>query len=182
MKHLVIGVMLASRLIVSAQAARSNNDFVIVRGAEYEGAIVPASSFWHKIVWDHPAIRHEYMVVEGWTPAGEQVAAAERALQRFIELARQRTIATNSPATSSPILLRVDLESHGFPDVPRERWQTEAILMLGGARTQFWLDFDTLTLPRRPPVATARLVVPVWRRLSSPGPPVSAQARRQSAP
>jgi hypothetical protein len=93
-KHLVF----AALVVLLPQVGPSTNAFTIVRGPNYEGAIIPASSPWHPVLWRDPGIRHEYSVREGWTPTEQQIAAAEAALRAFVEPAIRDVETAKAPS------------------------------------------------------------------------------------
>ena len=150
-----------------AVAQGVGEDFVMVRGAQYEGVIIPAGSSWHRFVWDDPAIRGLHAVTGAWTPTAKQVEEAEQGLQVSVAgLVRQAASNENFPdtrqlfvmgdvrqlAASLPRLRRqyIGIISaskqviliHGVSDVS-DRWKSEARLIHGAGCQQFWADFDT---------------------------------------
>jgi hypothetical protein len=153
--------------LCSLQVAPPSDAFVLVRGTHYEGAIIPASSSWHRSLWTDPAIRNELKVANVWTPSEPQVAAAESALQAFVDAALKESASTSATSQFKQVLVRGDIRAlaqnlttlkrqyggiavgaermilvHGFPEDAARRWHTEAIMTLGQACRQFWMDFN----------------------------------------
>lgn len=149
------------------QVAPSSDAFVLVRGTRYEGAIIPASSSWHRSLWTDPAVRNDLKVADVWTPSESQVAAAESALHAFVDAALKESASPNATSQFKQVLVRGDIRSlaenlmtlkrqyggivvgtermilaHGFPEDAARRWQTEAIMTFGQACRQFWMDFN----------------------------------------
>ena len=167
MTLLIMSLVIGIPFVAFTQSNRQNEDFVMVRGDLYEGAIIPAGSSWHRLVWDDPAIRGLHAVTGAWTPTAKQIEEAERALQASVAgLVRQAASNENSPdtrqllvmgdvrqlAASLPRLRRqyIGIISaskqviliHGVFDVS-DRWKSEARLVHGAGCQQFWADFDT---------------------------------------
>lgn len=155
--------------LYSLQVAPPSVAFVLVRGTQYEGVIIPASSSWHRTLWTDPAIRNELKVDDVWTPSESEVDAAESALLTFVEAARKESASTKATSQSKQVLVRGDIRSlaenlktlkrqyggivvgaermilvHGFPEEAARRWnwQTEAIMTFGQGCRQFWMDFN----------------------------------------
>jgi hypothetical protein len=168
MRPFLVAVVLAAPLISFAQVTPATGAFVIVRGAQYEGAIVPESSPWRQALFQDPGIRNDYSGHEGWTPTAKDVAVAEGALHTFVErfLAEVkstsgsyrvvsyrdamvrgdiRALADRLPALKRQYAgLAIDTDRtifvHGFADQPG--WQTEPIFILDAGCNQFWMDFS----------------------------------------
>jgi hypothetical protein len=168
MRPFLVAVVLATPLISFAQGALATGAFVIVRGAQYEGAIVPESSPWRQTLFQDPGIRNDYSGHEAWTPTEKDVAVAEGALHTFVErfldevkttLGSYRVVSYRDATVRGDIRALADrlpalkrqyaglstdtdriIFVHGFPDQPG--WQTEPIIILGAACNQFWMDFS----------------------------------------
>lgn len=167
-------VILATTAILAGSSSQRGSiepqEFQIVSGDGYEGAIVPASSPWHSwfrlgITRDRGRERPE---LTAWTPQPTDVAATERYFMEFLQRAvREPTRVLASLADEDRRNVEDDLPwlaanlqtlkrqywgfssgavrhiaVHGQPDDLDHRWRFEGLIMMDGGCGNFWLDFN----------------------------------------
>ena len=149
--------------------SRQTERFPVVSGDTYEGAIIPASSPWHGFFKTGLTVltgrRADGAGLAAWTPAADDVAAAERHVTTLVELAAREpaTVASlvhegmRRGTTQQLPWLAANVRSlkrqyygivdgsakrlliHGFQ--PRDdRWRSESLMILDGGCGNVWFD------------------------------------------
>jgi len=142
------------------------DDFILVRGTGYEGAVVRADSASYRT---SSGVR-PWIELGGapWTPAATDIALAERVLTEFIDAAPSDTPSKLSPLTEMAATLRTlkrqyfgftsgtsrGVWVHVFPvapgDAAADQWQRQVVVMTGGRCSNSWwlVDLDAMRLLR----------------------------------
>jgi hypothetical protein len=161
-------VVFALAGILAAKPLKSipDEDFPIVRGAGYEGAIVPASSPWH--AFHRHGLRSGTTSSAAWTPSPADIATLESVLAALLGpevLDRSSGLAVEIPEgvmglswlrqnvqtlkrqyfgyqrrTARHVLVRVFL---AVPESPvGKTWRSEVIMSTDGGCGNAWFDFE----------------------------------------
>jgi hypothetical protein len=154
-------------VLAGGAVAAGQDAWEVVRGAGYEGAIIPAASLYNKLFRDIVTSLKPDATLVGWTPTASDIAVAERELRTLVERAsKDATVIASLPeADQPPVRLGLPLVSgtlatlirqyagfksgaarhvviHGIPDGARRPWRTEPVVMLGGGCENFWFVFN----------------------------------------